>query len=1071
MDREKDANHTISSIIGIRSTLLQLVPSLTIPSMYVQVTAEAPLFVFGSLAHRMPPLLLGPSEAKKLAIRSELAQKSVQSENKTILKTFMSAELVLFNEDVTFSEDNFKGDKNKGKRTVIVDSIKQFLTSHMSESKVYKEWKSKSQSYKDWQRNRLTKRIEIDLEVEINPDLHDTDYKIEEGDKLYIKNSKRLLADKEVVIRFTVREHSDENCPRIPYSVKEHLEDCLHNSSSFEDKPSSKQEIEDLIRKNGGVVHSDLKHVRVKSATIIDDYQVEIENHEYYGIQEWHIQLLSLYYMMTYPRLFQFLLQALIVALAICILYSASISLNVLLVISAIIFICMAIGRSLTAVVFFGKLINFRDDDFISISKSIVKVERRLYNNLHKCNSIHSLHDLLYYTRKGLLYSTYEDIIIYIKKSSDNKKSLMSQKGFIKEFTKTTSIYDSHSKKYLYDSPKLSTAFLAIIIYLCRDDYEGHMNTGTQSKGGLEGLTKAYSTITTSSSSPPEKVLKYNEALVNKIHRVLTEETKELRVLLPTLHTGHISEESEEKLEEKLEEIELLAKHALHAIYSLVGDVDGDGDGESDKSKNDMKLMMIDCGTHIEIINLLLIYENATSRVKSSKGRSTSGYYIFYFGVRVICCFAADLTKHSLQDDVSSDSRKALTMSLEKIKFRGGVLQLSGADIPSVREYILGLLISASSGTLLSIILKLQEDDLKLQEDDLNLKVTHYYFELMALISEYISPHYTSLSDDLKKIVERISEQVVNRLVTMTNKNESIDKADMHEVEQVYGYGYKVLSHLMSTLTEDNRRKLLDVIEKHDVNKFPSGRKEKEVASVVIALLAVERRTPEAVDALKILHKLSFSTCQVDQSKINAAFVYLTSTMLPKLVSGLGLATFQQDSTTLEQLHYACSAARALVGLSSSGAGASITRLLDAGTIGSLPRILDLTQSGEALDLASLDLTQTDILVSCLLAMAATIRRGRELNLGLDYRYLTTTIFKLLNALSSVADSSLDLRSLQILVVSTLRVLVELSEISTQANQSIKETISTVCTVLQVPPVGKLYILIIFIKLHITNIL
>jgi hypothetical protein len=162
--------------------------------------------------------------------------------------------------------------------------------------------------------------------------------------------------------------------------------------------------------------------------------------------------------------------------------------------------------------------------------------------------------------------------------------------------------------------------------------------------------------------------------------------------------------------------------------------------------------------------------------------------------------------------------------------------------------------------------------------------------------------------------------------------------------------------------------------------------------------------------------------------------------MLPEFVNGLDYAISQQDTRTFEQLNYACSAVRALVGLSSSGVRTSITGLLDAGTTGSLPLILGLTQSGKALDLASLDLIQTDILVSCLLATAATVRRGRELNLGQDYSSLTTIVLLFFKAFTdysrSLAETSPDV------VLSSIKVLVELPETIIQLNPSIEVIVS-----------------------------
>ena len=236
-----------------------------------------------------------------------------------------------------------------------MDSTKQFLKDCLQKSNLYKEWKADMLAQ--------GKSAEIDFDVEIYPDVHDENYKRDDSQnkKLYIKNHKHFLANQGIVVRFAVRELSDQNYPRLPTNVKKHLEDCLHKSKS-------REEIEVLVRGKGKAKYSE--HVRVSSVTVIDDYEIEIENHKYYGIQKWHIQLLSMYFMLTYPRFFQFSLQGLVASLATCILYSTPSSLSALLVISAIVFIYMAIGSSLTAVVLFGKLINFRDDDFLSFSKS-----------------------------------------------------------------------------------------------------------------------------------------------------------------------------------------------------------------------------------------------------------------------------------------------------------------------------------------------------------------------------------------------------------------------------------------------------------------------------------------------------------------------------------------------------------------------------------------------------------------------------------------------------------------------------------------------------------------------------
>ena len=124
----------------------------------------------------------------------------------------------------------------------------------------------------------------------------------------------------------------------------------------------------------------------------------------YYYYYHQQIRLLSLYYYATYPRLFNYLLKAIIVAIAIALLLSARLSsiehqrriLTVVAVISLVVFITFSFCKSLLAVVIFGKMFRFADDDFLTVNvfNKTSKINK-FWNNLHRCNSIHSKNDIL----------------------------------------------------------------------------------------------------------------------------------------------------------------------------------------------------------------------------------------------------------------------------------------------------------------------------------------------------------------------------------------------------------------------------------------------------------------------------------------------------------------------------------------------------------------------------------------------------------------------------------------------------------------------------------------------------
>lgn len=69
----KDIGDSLYAILGLRSVLFQIVPILTILSIFVQNTARTPLFVFSrKLSSRLPSLFTSFTNAKLLALESEL---------------------------------------------------------------------------------------------------------------------------------------------------------------------------------------------------------------------------------------------------------------------------------------------------------------------------------------------------------------------------------------------------------------------------------------------------------------------------------------------------------------------------------------------------------------------------------------------------------------------------------------------------------------------------------------------------------------------------------------------------------------------------------------------------------------------------------------------------------------------------------------------------------------------------------------------------------------------------------------------------------------------------------------
>ena len=327
--------------------------------------------------------------------------------------------------------------------------------------------------------------------------------------------------------------------------------------------------------------------------------------------------------------------------------------LTVVAVVSIVVFLTFSFCKSLLAVVIFGKIFRFSDDDFLTVNmfNKTSKINK-FWNNLHRCNSIHSKTDILYYTRRDLLYTTYEDIVIFIKDSSTNRAKLLEHKGFIRELMKTMS-----SKENIYDTIQLSTAFLTVVIYLCRDNFEDYNEIGTPSKKGVELFTKAYSFI----ENPNRYFPTYIEALIAKLHRIVSVEISELKDLL----MKHFNSEEHDK--ERLDALEVLAKHLFIAIDSLIGD----GNDENDEvRKNDTRLKMIDQNTHIEIIDLLKLY---WKKVGTSKTLQT--YYIAYFGLKTLSSFIpTDFAEHSLPRNSfygpTATDKTSLQQILKNIKKR-----------------------------------------------------------------------------------------------------------------------------------------------------------------------------------------------------------------------------------------------------------------------------------------------------------------------------------------------------------------------------------------------------------------
>lgn len=223
MDREKDVNETIAALVGIRSTLLQLVPELTILSMYIQTTSGSPLFVTGALQHRMPPLYMTVHDARVWAIRSQLHSLNVQSRSKTLLKTVLSAEIIIYNLKTSLGENNFRGVYGFENRRLIELALQRFLQTELNAYQKYNEWKRDYNNDKD-----------VKLKVEIYHDLNDKTYnRSEQEEKYYIKNYRHFFVSKEIIIRFACREVSEEKgFSRLPYDIKEYLEDKLQTDQS-----------------------------------------------------------------------------------------------------------------------------------------------------------------------------------------------------------------------------------------------------------------------------------------------------------------------------------------------------------------------------------------------------------------------------------------------------------------------------------------------------------------------------------------------------------------------------------------------------------------------------------------------------------------------------------------------------------------------------------------------------------------------------------------------------------------------------------------------------------------------
>ena len=224
MNREKDINETIAALVGIRSTLLQLVPELTILSMYIQTTSGSPLWVNGALKHRMPPLFMSLHDARVWAIRSQLQSLNVQSRSKTLLNTVLSAEIIIYNLKTSLNESNFKGWNGFENRRVIEIALQRFLQMELNAYEKYNEWK------RDCNNNKAVK-----LKVEIYHDLNEKSYdRSDQEEKYYIKDVRHFFVSKEIIIRFACREVSKEKgFSRLPYDIKEYLEDILQKDKSL----------------------------------------------------------------------------------------------------------------------------------------------------------------------------------------------------------------------------------------------------------------------------------------------------------------------------------------------------------------------------------------------------------------------------------------------------------------------------------------------------------------------------------------------------------------------------------------------------------------------------------------------------------------------------------------------------------------------------------------------------------------------------------------------------------------------------------------------------------------------
>jgi len=70
---EKNMGDTLEAVVGIRSVLFQLIPGLTLLSVYVQNTSRSPIYISNKvLLESVPSFLLSFSQARELAIETEL---------------------------------------------------------------------------------------------------------------------------------------------------------------------------------------------------------------------------------------------------------------------------------------------------------------------------------------------------------------------------------------------------------------------------------------------------------------------------------------------------------------------------------------------------------------------------------------------------------------------------------------------------------------------------------------------------------------------------------------------------------------------------------------------------------------------------------------------------------------------------------------------------------------------------------------------------------------------------------------------------------------------------------------